>query len=70
LDDVWGGSEELWSETAQYSLKCGDLVVISINYPEESSKIIELNNNGAVVIKRPHKSQSILARISPKITEI
>ena len=63
MENVWGGSEELWSKTAQYSLKCGDFVAISINYPEESSKIRELNNNGAIVIKRSHKSQSILVRI-------
>jgi glycosyltransferase involved in cell wall biosynthesis len=63
MENVWGGSEELWSKTAKYSLESGDFVAISINYPEESSKILDLINNGADVIKRSHKSQSILARI-------
>lgn len=63
MENVWGGSEELWSNTAQFSLQSGNSVTISINYPEESSKILELMNNGAQVIKRSQKSQSISARI-------
>jgi len=49
----WGGSEELWSNTALHALEAGNEVVCSIKkWPESAGKIEILRTNGAVIYER------------------
>jgi len=49
----WGGSERLWTKTAEYALKEGHSVLISVyRWPEMHPAIVSLRNMGAKVILR------------------
>lgn len=59
----WGGSEELWSNTALHALEAGDKVFCSIKkWPEEPEKIKTLRAKGAEVYER--KDNVINKRVS------
>lgn len=50
----WGGSEELWSQTAAYALQEGHHVLVSTNDCENPNpKIIKLQKDGALMHYRP-----------------
>jgi len=64
----WGGSEELWVKTAAIALKNKHQVYISIyDWGTIHESILELEHNGAVLIKRPNELASGLSLIK-KIT--
>jgi len=67
----WGGSEELWYQTALSALKAGHVVMISvIDWGNEPAQITNLRNKGALIHKRLVQTKSRLSkRIINKLTK-
>jgi len=63
----WGGSEELWHQSAeQASLLGHDLAIFVYDWAEEPRKIVDLRKKGALVYKR-RRGRPIMARVLEKI---
>jgi glycosyltransferase involved in cell wall biosynthesis len=60
----WGGSEELWNQIAEYSLKNGDDLTISFKkWPQKSSKLSHLLHSGCNFVEWQENKKSIFQRV-------
>jgi glycosyltransferase involved in cell wall biosynthesis len=60
----WGGSEELWSQIAKYSIEQGNHLTISVKkWPLKYSKVLLLEKLGAKVLERRENQKSLFERI-------
>ena len=67
----WGGSEELWADMANQALEDSHQVVVSVyHWPTTPSKIVELQQKGAQIIRQPNprfqRQPNRLARVFNK----
>jgi glycosyltransferase involved in cell wall biosynthesis len=59
----WGGSEELWCQTAGLALERGhQLAVVNYRWPQVPRKISELQERGAWLLRLPHPREAAHAR--------
>jgi glycosyltransferase involved in cell wall biosynthesis len=64
----WGGSEELWHQVAVKALEKGYEIQVCVKYwNDEPSKIIQLRNLGAKIIKRKPPKTTLVRRITRKM---
>lgn len=60
----WGGSEELWSQIAEYSIDQGDHLTISVKkWPVKYTKVDLLYKLGAKILERRENQKSLFERI-------
>ena len=65
----WGGSEELWSQTALHLKELGHDVRVSVyEWPKPHSRLAELAHTGAQVAFRP-RGRSFTGRLKEKLLE-
>lgn len=64
----WGGSEELWYQTALLAIECKHEVQICVlEWESSNKKLKEIKIKGANLVYRPRISHSIISRIKRKI---
>lgn len=62
----WGGSEELWSQSAIRMAKQGFVVGVSVKgWQAEAKQVLEIEQSGCIVVRRWHKSR--IQRLISKI---
>ncbi|MBC6611653.1 glycosyltransferase family 4 protein [Hymenobacter sp. BT507] len=67
-DAPWGGSEVLWSKTAALALQQGHAVFISTyRWPEIPSQLAALQQDGAILFRRPGYRADIISRITNRL---
>lgn len=67
LESPWGGSEELWSQTAERLASSGHKVSASVShFDHPHARIGELKSRGVEVAMRRNRMPSILTRIQQK----
>lgn len=67
LESPWGGSEELWSQTAERLVANGHAVSASVSYFDEPhGRIAELKARGVQVAMRKNRMPSVIARLKQK----
>jgi len=65
----WGGSEELWSQTALYLAQSGHQVGANVKaWPEIPSRISELEQAGVSLLQRNESPPTLAARVFSKLT--
>ena len=63
----WGGSEELWFQSAKEAMKDGHTVaVFTYDWPQLPAAMRELEGNGATIFRRPH-SIPLTRRVFQKV---
>lgn len=67
LESPWGGSEELWSQTAERLAKNGHTVDASVSFFDEPhDRLTHLAARGVRVVKRKNRMPSVLTRLKQK----
>jgi glycosyltransferase involved in cell wall biosynthesis len=64
----WGGSEELWFQSAKEAITQGHSVGVFVyDWPNEPTQLQELRRKGALIFKRP-RQESLRSRLMHRIT--